>query len=264
MDIYLFSGTHWDREWYQTFQGFRMRLVKMVDELIEILETRDDYGVFHFDGQTIVLEDYLEIRPENRVRIEKLIKDGKIIIGPWYCMPDEMLISGESLIKNLQKGFKLSRDFGVEPLKSGYICDIFGHIAQMPQIFNKMGINSAILWRGIGDTDLPMFFDWKSPDGSTVRTVRQHPRTGYGSFAIEVLGRDPLLVDDIPDDELRERLKKHVDEEIERANIPYIYLGDAVDHANCHKHTGKYIKILKSFILMQQSITKTLKICLKV
>ena len=98
MDIYLFSGTHWDREWYQTFQGFRMRLVKMVDELIEILETRDDYGVFHFDGQTIVLEDYLEIRPENRVRIEKLIKDGKIIIGPWYCMPDEMLISGESLI----------------------------------------------------------------------------------------------------------------------------------------------------------------------
>lgn len=245
MDIYLFSGTHWDREWYQTFQGFRMRLVKMVDELIEILETRDDYGVFHFDGQTIVLEDYLEIRPENRVRIEKLIKDGKIIIGPWYCMPDEMLISGESLIKNLQKGFKLSRDFGVEPLKSGYISDIFGHVAQMPQIFDKMGINSAILWRGIGDTDLPMFFDWKAPDGSTVRTVRQHPKSGYGSFAIEVLGRDPLLVDDIPDDVLRERLKKHVDEEIERANIPYIYLGDAVDHANCHKHTGKYIKILK-------------------
>jgi len=245
MDIYLFSGTHWDREWYQTFQGFRMRLVKMMDELIEILETRDDYGVFHFDGQTIVLEDYLEIRPENKERLEKLIKSGKLVIGPWYCMPDEMLISGESLIKNLQKGFKLSREFGVEPLKSGYICDIFGHIAQMPQIFDKMGINSAILWRGIGDTDLPMFFDWKAPDGSTVRTVRQHPRSGYGSFAIEVLGRDPLLVDDIPDDVLRERLKKHVDEEIERANIPYIYLGDAVDHANCHKHTGKYIKILK-------------------
>ena len=245
MDIYLFSGTHWDREWYQTFQGFRMHLVKMVDKLIEILETRDDYGVFHFDGQTIVLEDYLEIRPENRERLEKLIKNGKLIIGPWYCMPDEMLISGESLIKNLQKGFKISREYGVEPLKSGYVCDIFGHIAQMPQIFDKMGIKSAILWRGIGDTDLPMFFDWKSPDGSTVRTVRQHPKSGYGSFAIEVLGRDPLLVDDIPDDVLRERLKKHVDEEIERANIPYIYLGDAVDHADCHKHTGKYIKILK-------------------
>lgn len=245
MDIYLFSGTHWDREWYQTFQGFRMRLVKMVDDLIEILETRDDYGVFHFDGQTIVLEDYLEIRPENKERLEKLIQAGKIVIGPWYCMPDEVLISGESLIKNLQKGFKLSRKFGVEPLKSGYICDIFGHVAQMPQIFNKMGINSAILWRGIGDTDLPMFFDWKAPDGSTVRTVRQHPKSGYGSFAIEVLGRDPLLIDDIPDDVLRERLKKHVDEEIERANIPYIYLGDAVDHADCHKHTGKYIKILK-------------------
>lgn len=245
MDIYLFSGTHWDREWYQTFQGFRMRLVKMVDELIEVLETRDDYGVFHFDGQTIVLEDYLEIRPENRERLEKLIKSGKLIIGPWYCMPDEVLLSGESLIKNLQKGFKLSRDFGVEPLKCGYICDIFGHIAQMPQIFSQMGINSAILWRGIGDTDLPMFFDWKSPDGTSVRTVRQHPRSGYGSFSIEALDRDPLKVDDIPDDELRDRIKKHVDEELERANIPYLYLGDAVDHANCHKHTGKYIKILK-------------------
>ena len=245
MDIYLLSGTHWDREWYQTFQGFRMRLVKMVDELLEILETRDDYGVFHFDGQTIVLEDYLEIRPENRERIETLIKKGKIIIGPWYCMPDEMLLSGESLIKNLQKGFEISRSYGVEPFKCGYICDIFGHIAQMPQIFDKMGIHSAILWRGIGDGDLPMFFDWKSPDGTKVRTIRQHPMSGYGSFAIEVLGRDPLLIDDIPDGELRERLKKHVDGEIERANIPYIYLGDAVDHANCHKHTGKYIKILK-------------------
>ncbi len=245
MDIYLLSGTHWDREWYQTFQGFRMRLVKMVDELIDILETRDDYGVFHFDGQTIVLEDYLEIRPENRERLEKLIKSGKIIIGPWYCMPDEMLLSGESLIKNLQKGFEISRSYGVEPFKCGYVCDIFGHVAQMPQIFDGMGIKSAVLWRGVGDTDLPMFFDWKSPDGTTVRTIRQHPGCGYGSFSIEALDRDPLKVDDIPDDELREKIKKHVDEELERANIPYLYLGDAVDHANCHKHTGKYIKILK-------------------
>lgn len=245
MDIYLFSGTHWDREWYQTFQGFRMRLVKMVDKLIDILETQDDYGVFHFDGQTIVLEDYLEIRPENKERLERLIKSGKLVIGPWYCMLDEMLLSGESLIKNLQKGFNISRSFGVEPLKCGYVCDIFGHIAQMPQIFSKMGIHSAIVWRGVGDSDLPMFFDWKSPDGTAVRTVRQHLKCGYGAFSIEVLGRDPLKIDSIPDEELREKIKKHVDEELERTNIPYLYLGDAFDHADCHKQTGKYIKIMK-------------------
>ena len=109
MKIYLFSATHWDREWYQPFQAFRMRLVGMMDRMIEILETDKDFGVFHMDGQTIVLEDYLEIRPENKGRIEALIKSGKLIVGPWYVMPDELLLSGESYIKNLKKGFKISR-----------------------------------------------------------------------------------------------------------------------------------------------------------
>lgn len=245
MDIYLLSGTHWDREWYQTFQGFRMRLVKMVDELLDVLENDEDYGVYHFDGQTIVLEDYLEIRPENRERIEKLIKSGKMIVGPWYCMPDEMLLSGESLIKNLQKGFEISRSYGVEPFKCGYVCDIFGHIAQMPQIFKGMGIDAAALWRGLGDCDIPMFFDWKSPDGTAVRTIRLNPKCGYGAFTLSVYGNNPLNLDTISDEELRENIKKFVDEEIKRSNIPYLYLGDAHDHTKVHKKTGKCIEILK-------------------
>ena len=116
MDIYLFSGTHWDREWYQTFQGFRMRLVKMMDELIEILETRDDYGVFHFDGQTIVLEDYLEIRPEKKDQLKKLVQEGKMEIGPWFTLPDCAPIQGESVVRNIQYGVKRCKEFG-EPLK---------------------------------------------------------------------------------------------------------------------------------------------------
>ena len=76
--IYYFSGTHWDREWYITFQEFRLKLVRLVDSLLELLESDPDFGVFHFDGQTIVLDDYLEIQPENRSRLEKQIRSGRI------------------------------------------------------------------------------------------------------------------------------------------------------------------------------------------
>jgi alpha-mannosidase len=96
--IYMFSGTHWDREWYHTFQGFRYMLVDVMNSLIEGLESDPSFETFHLDGQTIVLEDFLEIEPDKRERLQKLIKDERIIIGPWYVMPDEFLISGESLI----------------------------------------------------------------------------------------------------------------------------------------------------------------------
>ena len=245
MDIYLISGSHWDREWYQTFQGFRFRLVKMIDKLIDVLENEDSYGIFHFDGQTIVLEDYLEIMPENADRIKKLIQSGKIKIGPWYCMPDEFLVSGESLIKNLKKGMEISRSYETESLNCGYICDIFGHIAQMPQIFKKLGIDNAVMWRGLGEADVPMFFDWTSPDGTAVRTVRLNPDNGYASFTVDVLGRDESKIPSLSDESLKENLKKHIDMETERANLPYLYLSDAFDHISCHEKTAHYIDLIK-------------------
>ena len=106
MNFYIVSSTHWDREWYEPFQKYRFRLVRMMDALIEILENNLDYNSFHMDGQTVVLQDYLKIRPEKAKRLKKLIQDGKIEIGPWYTMPEEWLVSGESLIKNLQTGKK--------------------------------------------------------------------------------------------------------------------------------------------------------------
>ena len=245
MDIYYISGTHWDREWYQTYQGFRVRLVKMVDKLIDVLENEDTYGVFHFDGQTIVLEDYLEIMPENKERLKKLIQSGKIKIGPWYCMPDEFLVSGESLIKNLKKGMEISKEYNTKALNCGYICDIFGHIAQMPQIFKKLGIDNAVIWRGIGDDKIPMFFDWVSPDGSSVKTVRLNPDNGYASFTVDVLGRDESKIPYLTDDVLKKNLKSHIDTEIKRANLPYLYLSDALDHISCHENTAHYIELIK-------------------
>lgn len=239
MDIYFFSGTHWDREWYQTYQGFRFRLVQVMDELIEILEKDEDFGVFHLDGQTIVLEDYLEIRPENRDRVTELVKKGKLLIGPWYCMPDELLLSGESLIKNLQKGHQIARSYGAEPLKYGYICDIFGHIAQMPQIFNEMGIQYALLGRGTNEHTTDMHFLWESPDGSCVTTFKLQDLGGYGAVYAQVISPSEN------DEELSENMKQFVDGEIKRANIPVLLLMDANDHEPCHRDTPAYLRLLK-------------------
>ena len=181
LNVFVVSHTHWDREWYQTFQAYRKRLVFLIDELLEHMEKNSDYKYFHMDGQTIVLEDYLAIRPEHEQRLKNLIQQGRILIGPWYVMPDEFLVSGESLVRNLQKGFEISQSFGVEPMKCGYVVDIFGHNSQMPQILRGFGIESAILWRGVGNYPKDLF-RWVSPDGSPVLCIKLDSDRSYGSF----------------------------------------------------------------------------------
>ncbi len=166
MKVFYAISTHWDREWYKPFQGFRYDLVKVVDKLIEALED-GAIDVFTFDGQSIVIEDYLQIKPYNKERIIQLIKNNKLKIGPWYVMPDELLVSGESLIKNFIIGKKTAEKFGGTPWKYGYMNDIFGHIAQMPQLLSDMGIRCAYLGRGVDKTaPNDTNFIWESPDGS--------------------------------------------------------------------------------------------------
>ncbi|MCL5986215.1 MAG: glycosyl hydrolase-related protein [Actinobacteria bacterium] len=169
--IHLISHTHWDREWYQPFQVFRMRLVDLLDQLMDLMEEDEGFRYFTLDGQSVILEDYLEMRPENEGRLRKLIQDGRILIGPWYTQSDEFLASPESLIRNLLLGIKVSRRFG-EPMMVGYLPDTFGHISTMPLILNGFGIDSAIFGRG--RDGLKQEFLWKSPDGSQVLAVDQH------------------------------------------------------------------------------------------
>ncbi len=171
-------SSHWDREWYLTFQGFRYYLVDMVDGLLDALESKK-IKEFVFDGQSIVIEDYLEIRPEKAQLVKRLISEGKIKIGPWYCMPDEFLVSGESIIENFLVGQNVSRAFGTEPWKFGYVNDIFGHIAQLPQILAGFSIDCAYLGRGV-DTSISndSHFVWRSPDGSECYTYKDN----YGTF----------------------------------------------------------------------------------
>jgi len=234
--IYYFSGTHWDREWYQSFQGFRFRLVEMVNDLIEGLENDPKFKVFHFDGQTIVLEDYLEIEPDQKERLGKLISDGRIKIGPWYVMPDEFLLSGESLIRNMMMGHEICKTWGVTALKYGYICDIFGHIAQMPQIFNGFDIHYALLGRGTNEHTTPAHFLWESPDNSRCITFKLADNNGYGDFLLSPVTKenDESKIDGV--------LQAYLENEFARSDVPITLLMDATDHAMMTKKTADYLE----------------------
>ena len=165
IDVHLISHTHWDREWYLTREQFRLRLIDLVDRVLEMLRADSGYAYFHLDGQTIVLEDYLELHPENADEIRGLIRSGRLLVGPWYVMPDEFLVSGESLVRNLALGHRIARAFGGS-MPVGYLPDLFGHVGQMPQILRQFGLDNAILWRGFGGP--PAEYWWESPDGSRV------------------------------------------------------------------------------------------------
>ncbi|HSV07749.1 MAG TPA: hypothetical protein VLI07_14595, partial [Candidatus Binatus sp.] len=168
--------THWDREWYLPFQEFRARLVGMLDRLLDTLEADPTFTHFHLDGQTILLEDYLEIRPAARPRLARLARAGRLSVGPWYVLADNLLVSGEAIIRNLQLGHGLAREFAT-PLAVGYLPDQFGHPAQMPQILRGFGIDAAVVWRGVGGDVDRAAFSWEALDGTDVFTV--YLQNGY-------------------------------------------------------------------------------------
>jgi len=164
MEVILFTHTHWDREWYKPFQDYRIRLCEIMDSLIdELVSNRMEN--FYLDGQTIVLEDYLELYPEKTALIKNLIRDKKLFIGPWYVLADEFLVSGESLIRNLLTGIKQAKGYGCNDF-FGYLPDSFGHNSEMPRILSAFGIERTLLWRGAGNKKSE--FIWKSHDGSIV------------------------------------------------------------------------------------------------
>lgn len=176
--LFLVSHTHWDREWYEPFQIFRARLVKLIDKLLNILATDPDYASFTLDGQTILLEDYLAIRPEREEELKQHIRAGRILIGPWYVLPDEFLVSPEALVRNLIWGHRLGREFG-GVMKVGYSPDPFGHIGQLPQILCGFGIDTAVLRRGLSDEPTELL--WEAPDGSQLLLL--YLREGYDNAA---------------------------------------------------------------------------------
>jgi len=127
--VYIVPHTHWDREWYAPFQTFRAQLVDLWDELLELTENDPDFR-FLMDGQTVVIDDYLAVRPQAQPRVDRAIREGRIEVGPWYTLPDEFLVSGETLVRNLQRGLASAERHG-HSLRAGYLPDSFGHAAQI-------------------------------------------------------------------------------------------------------------------------------------
>lgn len=174
---FVISHTHWDREWYMPFEQFRYRLVDLMDHLLEIIDEQPDY-VFHLDAQTVVLEDYLEIRPEREEELKAKIRSGNILIGPWYLQSDFYLTSGEALVRNLLEGRRVAEKFG--PCADvGYAPDQFGNVSQLPQVLLSFGIHSFLFGRGYSFYELDekgelvrvprdVEFFWEGADGSRI------------------------------------------------------------------------------------------------
>ncbi len=149
-EVFIVPHSHWDREWYLPFQVFRFKLVKLIDELIKL--NSENTHEFTFDGQTIVLEDYLEIRPEKEKELMNIIRAGKIAVGPWYLLPDEWLVGQESLIRNLETSMDLAKKYDIEQMNVAYLPDQFGHTKAIPQLFYDItSIKTALIWRGVGE-----------------------------------------------------------------------------------------------------------------
>lgn len=143
----VISHTHWDREWYMSLEGMRVRLVDLIDRCLVTLEKYPEY-IFHLDAQTIVLEDYLEIRPHKRKELQQRVQEGRLLIGPWYVQNDFYLTSGESTVRNLLTGLQVAEEFGDSTMVA-YAPDQFGNISQLPQIFNQFGMDTFIFGRGL-------------------------------------------------------------------------------------------------------------------
>ncbi|WP_098742790.1 alpha-mannosidase [Paenibacillus sp. EZ-K15] len=176
---HIISHTHWDREWYLPYEKHHVRLIELMDSLLETMEKDSEYRSFFLDGQTIIIEDYLQVRPEKKEQLEKLITDGRIIIGPWYILQDAYLTSSEANVRNMQIGHQDAERYGTVA-KIGYFPDTFGLTGQIPQLMLQSGIDNAFFGRGVkptgfnntvSDSGYESSFSelmWEGPDGSKV------------------------------------------------------------------------------------------------
>ena len=225
MKIYcVISHTHWDREWYLPFEQFRMKLVDLVDRCLLTMEKYPEF-IFHLDAQTVVLEDYLAVRPGKRSLLEQHIKEGRLVIGPWYLQNDLYLTSGEATVRNLLEGSRICREFGGEPCPVGYLPDQFGNISQLPQILKGFGIGSVVFGRGYtffnpdgSRKPTKSEFIWKGPDGTEALAI--HMKYWYNNaqrFSANIDNAQRLL-------ERTAGLFQDV------ALTPYLLLMNGVDH----------------------------------
>ena len=178
LDVHVVSHTHWDREWYHPYERFRQRLVELVDELIDAPPPAGES--FLLDGQAIVLEDYLSVRPERAAALRHLLRDGRLEAGPWFVLADELTPSGEGLVRNLLAGRRVLQRFEAAAPPVLYCPDSFGHPAALPSLAHGFGLPLIVLWRGYGGARWPAgdTARWTAPAGDEA-LVFHLPRGGY-------------------------------------------------------------------------------------
>jgi alpha-mannosidase len=240
---FVIPHTHWDREWYERFEGYRARLVPMVSRLLDLLERDPDFHSFTFDGQTIAIQDYLEKRPADVPRVAALVKSDRLLIGPWHVLADLLLVSGESIVRNLQEGLRSAGELG-RAARIAYVADPFGHPAQLPQILRAFGYDTYVFARGMGDEgeSVGSEFWWVSPSGDRVRAAHL---VDHYSNALPLVGptdEDPAA--------LRRRVKAKTARILDRLT-PYAN-GDAILLMVGDDHVEAYARLPEAVREMRQ------------
>lgn len=228
--VHVVPHSHWDREWYFTTSRSKIYLMKDFQDILDTLEKQEDFKYFMMDAQASLLDDYLKWRPQDEDRIRNLVQRKKLIIGPWYTQTDQLVISGESIVRNLYYGIERCNEFG-KPMKIGYVPDSFGQSAQMPQIYKGFGIDSSLFWRGVSDDMVKTTeFMWKGSDGSKVLAVQIPFGYYYGG--------------NIPEDDsdLKEYLKDTIGKLKNKASTNNVYFPNGFDQAPIRKNLPEILK----------------------
>ena len=223
--------SHWDREWYFTTSRSKVYLMKDLGDVLDTLESDPEFKYFMVDAQGSLLDDYIKWRPQDKERITKLVKMGKLVIGPWYTQTDQLVISGESIVRNMYYGMKRCESFG-KYMNVGYVPDSFGQSGNMPQIYREFGIEDTLFWRGVSDdmvehTD----FNWKGDDGSVVFTT-QIP---FGYYIGGKIPEDPKENDEFWEKECLEKAGG-------RSATRHIYFPNGFDQAPIRTNLPQLIK----------------------
>ncbi|WP_312093018.1 alpha-mannosidase [Niallia sp.] len=241
--VYIISHSHWDREWYLPFEQHRMRLVQLIDDLLELFEIDPHFDSFHLDGQTIILDDYLEVKPQNEWKLKKYIQEGKLKIGPFYILQDDFLISSESNVRNLLIGLQECRKWG-SPVKLGYFPDTFGNMGQAPQILQQSGMDVAAFGRGvkptgfnnivINDDQYSSPFSemwWEGPDKSSVLGIL---------FANWYSNGNEIPVEEV---EAKQFWDQKLKDALQYASTEHLLFMNGCDHQPVQKNITKAIEV---------------------
>lgn len=225
--VIAYLHTHWDREWYREFEVFRLRLLRVFDNVLNLLEN-NKIPSFYFDGQVGALLDYLEIRPEKEKLIRKFIAEKKLFIGPFYTLIDEFLTDRTVFEKNLEIGLKVSKDFGCTDF-IGYFADTFGHSKNIPPLLKKFGIDKCVVWRGCGD--IPSEFTFNGIN--TVNLIRGYFMDIFSS---------PMTIE-----QKAEWLKGNLDKIAAKSN-DYLLLPIGADHLGVEPDIADQISKVNSLL----------------